>query len=103
MREIMVYTDQSLNDSRILIIDDNVDNILLLERLFECEGFLNYKSLRDPRLAVAVVEEYRPDLVLLDLHMPHIDGYGVLSQLRQAEEETALLPILIFTAESQGE
>jgi putative two-component system response regulator len=96
----MQYSDSSLGDSRIFIVDDNLANVVLVERLLDRAGFHDHRSESDSRLAIAAIEEYAPDLILLDLHMPHLDGYEILAQLRRDESEPNFLPILVFTADA---
>ena len=92
----MHYSDQSLTESRICIVDDNEVNIRLVEQLFEFSGFHNYLSISDSRMAVATIADYEPDIVLLDLHMPHVDGYQVMEQLKQIIPEDVFLPIVVL-------
>ena len=96
----MHYSDESLKDMGIMVVDDNATNVLLVERLLQFSGFTNVKSVTDSRQVLDTVHDFAPDLVLLDLHMPHLDGYEVLSQLRNIEEESTFLPILVFTADA---
>ena len=74
-----------VTDGRILIIDDESGNIAILERVLKGSGFNNIKSISDSRLAVTTYDEYRPDLVLLDLNMPHVTGFEVIDQLKKAQ------------------
>jgi putative two-component system response regulator len=80
------YDDKmEVTDGRILIIDDESGNIAILERVLKGSGFNNIKSISDPRLAVTTYDEYRPDLVLLDLNIPHVNGFEVIDQLKKAQ------------------
>jgi len=74
-----------VTDGRILIIDDESGNIAILERVLKGSRFNNIKSISDSRLAVTTYDEYRPDLVLLDLNMPHVTGFEVIDQLKKAQ------------------
>src|SRR5690606_3336581 len=64
-------------NARFLLVDDEEPNLRLLERILERAGYTQYKSTTDPRDALPIFLEFEPDLVLLDLHMPHIDGFAV--------------------------
>jgi len=89
----------ALTSSRILIIDDEPANTKLLERLLDEAGYANYRSTTDPRHALPLYEEFKPDLILLDLLMPHLDGYAVMRQICARMPAEAYLPILVLTAD----
>lgn len=84
--------------ARILIIDDEPTNVELLRRLLERAGFTRIQTTTDPRDATTLYVEFRPDLILLDLHMPHLDGLAVMAALNEIAEST-YLPILILTGD----
>ncbi len=92
-----------LKDCRILIVDDELANIELLEGLLQDEGYTNLTSTRDPREVYAICTESNADLVLLDLHMPHQDGFVVMEQLKACIPEGSYLPILVLTADANPE
>jgi putative two-component system response regulator len=85
--------------AKILIIDDEPANVRLLERLLQQEGFASLETATDPRQALPLYTEFKPDLILLDLHMPHLDGFAVMNQLRPRIPEGEFLPILVLTAD----
>jgi putative two-component system response regulator len=85
--------------AKILIIDDEPANVRLLERLLQQEGFASLQSATDSRQALPLYTEFQPDLILLDLHMPHLDGFAVMNQLRPRIREGEFLPILVLTAD----
>ncbi|MCH8157317.1 MAG: response regulator [Nitrospinae bacterium] len=97
----MLTTDQ-IKSGKILIIDDNPTNILLLEEMLKQEGYSSIRHCTDSRKAVPLYEEFRPHLVLLDLNMPHADGFDVMRQLKQIEKES-YLSILVLTAQQDQE
>lgn len=86
-------------DAKILVVDDEKANIRLLEVLLEQEGFTNVHSTTDPRDALRLFREWHPDLLLLDLNMPHLSGFEVLAQLR-LEREAHPTPVLVLTADA---
>lgn len=88
-----------LQNAKILIIDDEPANVRLLERILQQEGFVSLESATDPRQALPLYTEFQPDLILLDLHMPHLDGFAVMNQLRPRIREGEYLPILVLTAD----
>ncbi len=89
---------KSLEQAKVLIVDDERGNILILERLFRGAGFENVKSISDSRLALDTYLQFCPDLILLDLKMPNCDGFEVMEQLKSVSNGD-YLPILILTAQ----
>ena len=96
-------TTQVMTDARILVVDDQAPNVLLLDRLLRLKGYLHIETLTDSRLAVDRFVEFRPDLVCLDLRMPHRSGLEVLGDLRPLIGATDFVPILILTADTAPE
>src|ERR1700720_855365 len=92
-----------LRQARILILDDQVSNLRLLELILQQGGYTDYRSLADSRRVVEVYTEYQPDLILLDLMMPHLDGFAVMEQLRRLTPPGTYLPILVLTADGTPE
>lgn len=86
-------------DVKILIIDDQETNILLLKAILTEHGYTNLVSTTDSRHALSLFFTQQPDLVLLDLQMPNLDGFAVLDQLAPSVPPDTYLPILILTAE----
>jgi putative two-component system response regulator len=91
-------TPRVFSRARILVIDDERANVDLLKRVLERAGFSRIVTTCDPREAKDLYIEFRPDLVLLDLHMPHLDGFAVMQQFNQIAEAT-YLPVLIVTGD----
>jgi len=87
-----------LMDGKILIVDDQASNVLLLESILEEEDHSAYRSLTDARQALPTFLEYEPDLILLDLQMPHLNGFEVMQLIRAHVPAGAFMPILIMTA-----
>ena len=85
--------------ARILIIDDQPANTLLLEGILEEEDYQAYRSITDSRQALPVFLEYQPDLILLDLQMPYLNGFDVMNQLRPRIPSDTFFPILVLTAD----
>ena len=88
-----------IQKSRILIVDDEPANVLLLERILQQAGYTNLSKTNDPRQVLEFFKLYQPDLILLDLMMPHVDGYALLTQLRSRIPDNHYLPILVLTAD----
>jgi len=85
-------------NARILIVDDEETNVGLLRRLLERAGFDKVESTTEPADAARLYVKYRPDLILLDLHMPELDGLAVMDQLNEIAE-ASYLPILMLTGD----
>lgn len=84
---------------RLLIVDDNAANILLLDQLLERAGYSQRLSASEPRSVAGLCEAWTPDLVLLDLHMPGHSGFEVMEDIREHMAEPDSLPVLILTAD----
>ncbi len=83
----------------ILIVDDEPQVVRLLDRLLRSDGYESIVSTMDPREATRLFDERQPDLVLLDLHMPHLDGYEVLAQLAPHIQPDQYVPIVMLTSD----
>src|SRR5687768_17972785 len=90
---------QPATTATILIIDDQESNLRLLERVLISAGYQAFVSTTDPLKAVDLYRQYRPDLVVLDLHMPMLDGIGVLERLNEHMPEGAYVPVLVITGD----
>ena len=90
---------ESIKSARIVVIDDEPMNIDLFEHILRDAGYSNLSMITDSRLAVSMFSNEDPDLVMLDLHMPHQDGYEVLKSLRYLVPAEAFMPILVLTAD----
>ena len=84
---------------RILIVDDEEANVHLLERILKRVIRADLRSTTDSRTVTALFTEFKPDLILLDLRMPHMDGFAVLEALRPLMPADSFLPILVLTAD----
>ncbi|MCK5539212.1 MAG: diguanylate cyclase, partial [Bacteroidales bacterium] len=90
----------SSNDSKILIVDDSINNIELLSDILEDDYEIMFATTGIK--ALEIVPELMPDLILLDIVMPQLDGYEVITILKQ-NPETAHIPIIFITAKSTTE
>jgi two-component system NtrC family sensor kinase len=93
----------NLTDSRILIVDDQTANLRVLATVLEFAGYTHVSCLSDSRELLQIFEEFQPDLVLLDLHMPHVDGLAAMDQLATVVPEDDYLPILVLTGDNTSE
>lgn len=90
---------KDLTNSRILIVEDSEANMRVLTRLLDNAGYQEVTCLTDSRKALGSFLSLQPDLVLLDLHMPHQDGFQILSALGPHVPEGGFLPILVITGD----
>ena len=89
-----------IQNSRILIIDDQPENVLLLERTLRGTGYTQLTTLTDSRKALSIFDEFQPDLVATDLRMPYVDGFSLLKQLRSRVPTGTFVPVLVLTADN---
>lgn len=92
----------SLNNSLIMMVDDEPIMIDLIQFFLEDAGYQNFLGQSDSVCAVELVHKRKPDILLLDLVMPDVNGFEVLQALRSAEQ-TMHLPIIVLTSSSDGE
>lgn len=85
-----------MQPTEVLIIEDDALNVRLLEEICQAAGYAT-RTARDGVEGLEAIAAKRPDLVLLDVMMPRLDGYGVLMALR-AQPTTAELPVVMVTA-----
>lgn len=93
------YMPVELTESRILIVDDDPTILKVFTRLLQQAGFENVKTTPDPRQARHLYITFQPDAVILDLHMPELDGIEVMQQFNAFELDD-YVPVLVLTSES---
>ncbi len=94
--------DMNTYSANILLIDDEPLNIILLEKIFKRAGYQNIYASTDSREAVGLYVKHQIDVLLLDIRMPHLNGFEVLAELKNTVEED-YLPVLVLTAELTSE
>lgn len=90
--------EEQHKQSRIFIVDDEPSNLKLLDRMLRGRGYEHLILIDDPREVLVQYQVARPDLILLDINMPYLDGYQVMAQL-QSLNDPLLPPIVILTAQ----
>jgi len=90
------------NPGRILIVDDQEANILLLAKILAKAGYEDIASTTNSADAHALQKQFKPDLVLLDVHMNGKDGFEVLQELVSHESDTERVPVLMITADDSA-
>lgn len=84
--------------AKLLIVDDQAANVLLLERLLRSAGYVSITSTQNPHEVCDLHRKNHYDLILLDLHMPDLNGFQVMEGLKAIETE-GYLPVLVITAQ----
>jgi phosphoserine phosphatase RsbU/P len=87
----------------ILVVDDDATTLALLRALLEHAGYANVESTTDPRSVPQLFMRTQPRLVLLDLHMPEIQGLQLMEQLKAMTDERSNVPFLVLTADESEE
>ncbi|WP_006786322.1 HD-GYP domain-containing protein [Thiorhodospira sibirica] len=87
-----------LLSATIMVVDDEPANLTLIDRTLRSEGYRHLVLIRDPREVEDIYVSQRFDLIILDLNMPYIDGFGVMEKLL-ARNDPILPPILVLTAQ----
>lgn len=90
-------------DARVLVVDDEERNVGLMTRLLHHQGYPRVHGFTDPALALQKFGEVAPDLVVLDAHMPGMDGFQVLEGIGRLREPGSYLPVLVLTADGSAE
>ncbi len=93
----MVSSSHILN-AKILIVDDQAPNVIVLEQMLRGAGYTSVTSTSDPHVVVDLHSAHHYDLILLDLQMPEMDGFQVMDSLTTVEAE-GYLPVLVITAQ----
>jgi putative two-component system response regulator len=91
---------RALTDARVLVVDDQPSNVLLLRRILEREGFTHVRTTTDAREAVPLFAAYDPDILLLDLHMPYVDGFEIMRRIGEELGDDAYVPTVVLTADA---
>lgn len=94
-----VTLDDCYATAKILIVDDEEATVRLLDDLLKDAGYRNRKCHTDSRHVLPLFQAYQPDLILLDLVMPNLDGFAVMTQLKTRVPVGEYLPILVITGD----
>lgn len=93
---------ESLKSATILLVDDEPTTVEILQVFLEGEGYTQLITVTDSRQAVATLVNEAADVLLLDLHMPHLDGFEILKQIR-SDEKLKQLPVIMLTAATDSD
>jgi PleD family two-component response regulator len=98
-----MISEPLLHRMKILIIDDERLNVVMLEHWLQRNGYSRVRGVTDSRVALETYTAFNPDLILLDLIMPHVDGFAILEALRSGEPIETFLPVIVLTADLSEE
>ena len=90
-------------EARVLIIDDDALSLQAITRILTRTGYQHVQGITDPYLAEPTFRDFQPDLVLLDLRMPGMDGLQVPARLTAATPRSSYVPIIMLTGEDSAE
>jgi putative two-component system response regulator len=99
----VVLSERVLKESRVWIIDDDAANVALVERLLEWAGFSNSVCFTSGAAALEALDRMSPDLILLDLRMPDVDGYDLLRRIYDPASTHLSVPTLVFSGDGSKE
>ncbi|GAB4532508.1 MAG: hypothetical protein Kow0063_13130 [Anaerolineae bacterium] len=93
---------QEREEIEVLVIDDQADDILLIRRMLEAQHRYRVIEADGGQTGIDLVRQHKPDLIILDLMMPEIDGFAVLEALKR-EPDTRSIPVIVITAKELTE
>jgi signal transduction histidine kinase len=85
--------------AKIFVVDDEPTNIQLLEKVLTRAGYSDLSATTDSRRVASMLADGNPDLLLVDLHMPHLNGYQILELVREFVPKETFLPVIVLTAD----
>jgi putative two-component system response regulator len=89
--------DGNIFDRRVLIVDGELQDVLLLEKILRDAGYTCIQSTTDPRTVCAAYIDFQPDILLFAMHMTGPDGFEVMDQLKPMIGKRTFFPILVLT------
>lgn len=91
---------EQLANATVLIADDHDANVVLLQRILDHAGVTRVHTTTDPVRVLELYRSVRPDIVLLDLHMPGMDGVAVMEEIRRSTPPGHYVPVVVLTADA---
>ena len=92
-----------LRQANILVVDHQKLNIAMIKKILQRDGYDGIKSTQDPFSVVSFCEEEDIDLIILDIKMPNLDGFGIISSLQEELGEGRIPPVLVVTDVTEQE
>ncbi|HEX7021995.1 MAG TPA: response regulator, partial [Trueperaceae bacterium] len=93
----------NLQSMKILVVDDEEANLVILEGVLQRAGYRQVRATDDPSAVLELYRSFQPDLMILDFHMPHMNGLEVMEALAPLVPEGSYFPILMLTADMRAE
>ena len=94
--------NETLKDANILMVDDDVGGTCLLANFLGRIGYTNLKALNDSAQVFETIDNFQPDLLVLDLTMPGLSGFEILDVLRKDRQTEEQMPVLVLTGDSSA-
>lgn len=94
---------EDLINARILIVDDQWANVDVLESFLLFKGFSNIRTTVYSREAISIIQEFEPDIILLDLNMPNLSGFDIMQQMQTEGLLNDLMHIMVLTEDASNE
>ena len=93
--------DAAVTAMKILVVDDQEANLMLMKRVLERAGYTDVATVSEPLRVPELVAESLPDLLILDLHMPGMDGFALMEKLAPLTGQGTRVPILVVTGDAE--
>jgi signal transduction histidine kinase len=94
--------DAILKEAHILMVDDDVKSTCMMTNFLNRIGYPNLKSINEPTALFEAIENFKPDLLLLDLNMPGLSGFEILDVLRKDRQNDEQFPVLVLTGDASA-
>ena len=98
----MFRTNAEIRRSTIMVVDDELVNVKIVRKYLKDAGYDEIVTTTDSREAFRLIQKERPDIVILDVMMPHVNGLQILSEIRR-DEELHQIPVVILTASEDAQ
>lgn len=86
-----------LADQKIMVVDDDSQYVRLLERILQINSYHNIYSITDSRKVIDSYKQSKPNLLLIDIEMPYLNGFEIIKMLKE-EVEDDILPVIVISA-----
>jgi signal transduction histidine kinase len=91
-----------LKEARILMVDDDVHSTCMMTNFLNRIGYTNLKSINEPTAILEALENFKPELLLLDLNMPGLSGFEILDVFRKDRQNDEQIPVLVLTGDASA-